>query len=144
LPIGPTFNGLRFYPTKCGGSLTILSALIVVAYLAAQISNIVLSRYPSVISRFQNIPEEAWNITSDQMLLANAVFTSNATIFPGSMDQYLSTVFVTTSSVENNKANLTYYNATFCQNVLEQDDPRYEGLYNFNCPDVPDLDNFTI
>ena len=62
--IGPTFNGLRYYPTKCGGSLTILSVLIVLGYVAAQVGNIVLYKYPKVSLRTQPIDHEAWNITS--------------------------------------------------------------------------------
>jgi len=62
--IGPTFNGLRYYPTKCGGWLTILSVLIVVGYFAAQVGNIVLYKYPKVNSRTQQVDQGVWNITS--------------------------------------------------------------------------------
>ena len=53
-------------------------------------------------------------------------------------------MFVKQSAVENDTVSVTYYNATFCQNVLSEDDPRYEGLVNFNCPDVVDLENFIM
>jgi len=53
-------------------------------------------------------------------------------------------MFVKQSAVENDTVSVTYYNATYCQNVLSEDDPRYEGLVNFNCPDVVDLENFIM
>jgi hypothetical protein len=56
----------------------------------------------------------------------------------------MSTMFVKQSAVEDGTVSLTYYNATYCQNVLSEDDPRDEGLVNFNCPDVPDLGNFIM
>ena len=48
--IGPTFNGLKTYPTKFGGGLSIMSFIIIMGWMALQISYIVLFNNATVTS----------------------------------------------------------------------------------------------
>jgi hypothetical protein len=67
--IGPTFNGLKTYPTKFGGCLTILSFIIIMGWLAVQFSYIVLFNSSQITTSRANIDplnngNPLWNITS--------------------------------------------------------------------------------
>ena len=99
--IGPTFNGLKTYPTKFGGCLTILSLIIVLSWLATQFSYIVLFNNATFTRSIGAINPDGlaaplWNITSSQMILANKIFSLDDSVFPGDSAQYLSALYVMT------------------------------------------------
>lgn len=67
--IGPTFNGLKTYPTKFGGCLTIMSFIIILAWLSAQFSYVVLRNNSTITNSKENIDplntgNPVWNITA--------------------------------------------------------------------------------
>ena len=151
--IGPTFNGLKTYPTKFGGCLTILSLIIVLSWLATQFSYIVLFNNATITSSRENIDptntgvNPLWNITSSQMILANKIFSLDDSVFPGDSAQYLSALYVMTEIDQDTlDVTFTYYNSTPCENVFfDQNDIRLSYLLGYNCPEVPEgssIDDF--
>jgi len=48
-PIGPTFNGLKSYPTIIGGVLTITTTLLLLGWIAMQVSYVVVEKHGSII-----------------------------------------------------------------------------------------------
>ncbi len=123
--IGPTFNGLKTYPTKFGGCLTILSLIITMGWLAVQFSYIVLFNNSQITTSRANIDPNntntppLWNITSKQMIVANSIFTLNTDVFPNDTASYLTALYVTTEfDPVTFNPNFTYYNSTDCANVF--------------------------
>jgi hypothetical protein len=74
--ISPTYNGLKTYPTIYGGSLSILSYIIVLGWLIYQFLLIwvwkeaTIKMYGSTISN-NTISAPTWEINSRQMLITN-------------------------------------------------------------------------
>ena len=53
--IGPTFNGLKTYPTSLGGVLTIGTFLVITFWLVIQLFNVVAFTHPTISVSRQNI-----------------------------------------------------------------------------------------
>ena len=96
--IGPTYNGLKTYPTTYGGCLSILSYIVILGWLVFQLLLVFLwsgtiSLTTSPIDP-DNLGNPLWNITSQQMIIANSIYSFNDTVFPEPYDQYLSTLYI--------------------------------------------------
>ena len=72
------------------------------------------------------------------------MFSVNKTAFYGELSQYVSAVYYQESYNEQGFTNFTYYNSTLCQNVIPEDDPRYSGLVDAYCPDMPANSTFQV
>jgi len=76
-PIGPTFNGLKNYPTKVGGVLTIVTGLLLLMWTAVQVFDIwVYKKGTTTVSKASiytddSLANPVWKINSKQMIVAN-------------------------------------------------------------------------
>ena len=76
-PINLTYNRIKEYPTACGGALSILSTLVLIAWLAFQIKYVVLYSYTTSYNLTLNItagnPNVDWQLDPSDLLLASSV-----------------------------------------------------------------------
>ena len=149
--IGPTFNGLKKYPTKFGGGLSIMSLIIILGWLAIQFKYIVLFEKPVISSNRQNIdPDNSgtsplWNINSTQMIAANNIFSLDDSVFPNDTASYLSALYMVTQyDMLTFEPSYSYYNSTPCENVMSINDTRLDYLNGYTCPDVTNINDFLI
>jgi hypothetical protein len=85
-----------------------------------------------------------YDVTNQQILMAHYMASVNKTAFPGDITNYLSAVYWQESYDQSGNTTFTYYNSTLCQNVIPADDPRYNGLVDAFCPDMPAYSTFQV
>ena len=113
LPISLTYNGLKKFPTATGGVLSITSNLVIIAWLILNVFNIL--NFENTISQSLNVVSIAgdvnptWSMTSDQTLLAFTLMTTNTTVFPLPVSEYLSAIYMQESYDEAGNATFTYF-----------------------------------
>jgi len=122
LPISLTYNGLKKFPTATGGILSMTSNLVIIAWLILNVFKIL--NFENTISQSLNVVSIAgdvnptWSITSDQTLLAFTLITSNTTIFPLPLNEYMSAIYMQESFDASGSATFTYYQAKQCKELI--------------------------
>jgi hypothetical protein len=112
LPISLTYNGLKKFPTATGGVLSITSTLVIIAWLILNVFNIL--NFENTISQSLNVVSIAgsenptWSMTSDQTLLAFTLMTTNTTVFPLPVSEYISAIYMQESYDAAGNATFSY------------------------------------
>jgi hypothetical protein len=139
LPVNLTYNGISSYPTTVGGVFSIISFVIIAVWFGVQVYKTVSYSFAWQTYNFDIIvagqPRPVFDITQEQVILANVLIASNKTIFPEKINQYLSVVYAQQSYDQIGNVTWTYYNSTLCQNVIPESDLRYNDLFDWSCPD---------
>ena len=141
MPVQLTYNKLDNYPTKTGGVFSIISFLLICLWLGYAVYGILHWDY-NILSSLSLIniagqERPVYDVTNQQILMAYYMESVNKTAFQGDLSQYVSAVYNQESYNEQGFTDFTYYNSTLCQNVIPKDDPRYSGLVDAYCPDMP-------
>ena len=126
LPVNLTYNGISSYPTTAGGVFSIISFVILAVWFGVQVYKTVSYSFSYQTYNFDIIvagePRPVFDITQQQVTLANVLLTTNKTVFPDPISQYLSVVYAQQSYDQNHDVTWTYYNSTLCQNVIPEAD----------------------
>jgi len=144
LPINLTYNGLKTFPTSTGGILSIMSTMIILSWLVFNIMSIL--HFEHTVSQSLEVASIAgeagpiWSITPNQTTLATKLLTSNSTMFPGDIRQYIDAIYMQESYDSAGKPVFTYYNATNCSKIIDVEDSRYPLLDTWLCPDIEGKD----
>lgn len=76
-------------------------------------------------------------ISQENLTIANAFATTNATALPGDLRQYVDTVYMQVSFNKlNQETYRKYYKSVPCSDVIPDNDPRFDETQNYYCPDL--------